>query len=145
MSAQNARLADARLARDERDLTFAVARLARAVEEQRQFMRAPYEARQMFRPRRLEAADVLRLPKDRPAENRRVEAFRVRGPSGSNSNAPPRSRRVDSAITTVPGSASACNRAARLGVSPTTACSCAGRCQTRSPTTTIPVACQRGS
>ena len=42
---QNARLADARLARDERDLTFALARLAPAVEEQRHLMLAPDEGR----------------------------------------------------------------------------------------------------
>ena len=72
---QNARLADARFARDERDLTFALARLAPAVEEQRHLMLAPDEGRQALRPRRLEAADVLRLAKDRPAGNRRVEAF----------------------------------------------------------------------
>ena len=45
-----------------------------------------------------------------------------------------------SATTTVPGSASACRRAARLGVSPTTASSCAAPSPTRSPTTTSPVA-----
>ena len=44
------------------------------------------------------------------------------------------------AITTVPGSASACSRAARFGVSPTTACSCAAPSPIRSPTTTSPVA-----
>ena len=39
----------------------------------------------------------------------------------ASSNRPPRSRRVPSAMTTAPGSASACSRAARFGVSPTTA------------------------
>ena len=42
---QNARLADARLARDERDLAFALARLAPAVEEQRHLVLAPDERR----------------------------------------------------------------------------------------------------
>ena len=72
---QNARLANARLARDERDLTFALARLPPAVEEQGHLMLAPYERRQALGPRRLEAADVLRLAKNRPGGNRRVEAF----------------------------------------------------------------------
>ena len=44
-SRQNARLADAGLARDERDLTFALARIAPAVEEQRHLMLAPDEGR----------------------------------------------------------------------------------------------------
>ena len=43
-------------------------------------------------------------------------------------------------MTTVLGSASACSRAARFGVSPTTACSCAAPAPIRSPTTTSPVA-----
>src|SRR5208337_1428349 len=42
--------------------------------------------------------------------------------------------------TTAPGSARACRRAARFGVSPTTACSCAAPAPIRSPTTTSPVA-----
>ena len=72
---QNARLADARPARDERDLTFVLACLAPAVEEQRHLMLAPYEGRQALGLRRLKAADVLRLTQDRPGGNRRVEAF----------------------------------------------------------------------
>ena len=43
-------------------------------------------------------------------------------------------------ITTAPGSASACSRAARFGVSPTTSCSWAAPTPMRSPTTTSPVA-----
>ncbi len=61
-------------------------------------------------------------------------------PRSTYSNRPPVSRRVLGAITTAPGSASACSRAARFGVSPTTACSCASPEPTRSPTTTRPVA-----
>ena len=45
-----------------------------------------------------------------------------------------------SAMTTVFGSAIPCRRAARFGVSPTTACSCAAPDPIRSPTTTSPVA-----
>src|SRR5262252_3090770 len=63
-----------------------------------------------------------------------------KGPRSRYSKSSPRSRRVLGPITTVPGSASACNRAARFGVSPTTACSCATPWPTRSPTTTSPVA-----
>ena len=43
-------------------------------------------------------------------------------------------------ITTSLGPARACSRAARFGVSPTTACSCAAPSPIRSPTTTSPVA-----
>ena len=49
-------------------------------------------------------------------------------------------RRVPAAITTAFGSARACSRAARFGVSPTTACSWAAPTPMRSPTTTRPVA-----
>ena len=48
--------------------------------------------------------------------------------------------RVLGAITTASGSARACSRAAKFGVSPTTPCSCAAPDPTRSPTTTSPVA-----
>ncbi len=47
------------------------------------------------------------------------------GPRSSSSNRLPRSLRVPSAMTTVSGSAIACRRAARFGVSPTTPRSCA--------------------
>jgi hypothetical protein len=50
------------------------------------------------------------------------------------------SRRVLAAMTTASGSARVCRRAARLGVSPTTDCSCADPLPIRSPTTTSPVA-----
>jgi hypothetical protein len=55
-------------------------------------------------------------------------------PRSRYSNRPRVSRRVLAAITTVPGSASAWRRAARLGVSPTTACSSAAPLPMRSPT-----------
>ena len=60
-------------------------------------------------------------------------------PRSESSNRPLTSRRVLSLITTRPGSASACSRAARFGVSPTAD---APRRQPaiRSPTTTRPVA-----
>ena len=61
-------------------------------------------------------------------------------PRSANSNSWPSRRRVPPATTTVPGSASACRRAARFGVSPTTASSCAAPSPIRSPTTTSPVA-----
>ena len=47
---------------------------------------------------------------------------------------------MPSAMTTVSGSAIACSRAARFGVSPTTPRSCASPDPMRSPTTTSPVA-----
>ena len=56
------------------------------------------------------------------------------------SNRSPTSRRVPAAMTTASGSARACSRAARFGVSPTTDCSCAEPSPIRSPTTTSPVA-----
>jgi hypothetical protein len=71
---QEARLADARLARDERDLAFALARLAPAVEEQRHLVLPSDKGRHRLRSRRLEAADVLRLAQNHPGGNRRIEA-----------------------------------------------------------------------
>ena len=62
------------------------------------------------------------------------------GPRSSSSNMPPTRRRVASEMTTLPGSARACSRAARFGVSPTTTSSRAAPSPTRSPTTTRPVA-----
>ena len=61
-------------------------------------------------------------------------------PRSRHSKRSPISRRVPAAMTTAPGSAKACSRAATLGVSPTTECSCAGPLPIRSPTTTCPVA-----
>ena len=61
-------------------------------------------------------------------------------PRSRYSNRSPTSRRVPAAMTTASGSARACSRAARFGVSPTTDCSCAEPSPIRSPTTTSPVA-----
>ena len=63
--------------------------------------------------------------------------LRFCGPRSLTSNRPPNSLRVPSAITTLSGSAIACSRAARFGVSPTTPRSCASPEPRRSPTTTI--------
>ena len=63
-------------------------------------------------------------PRPRPARRHRLgKPLRRRGPRSSSSNRPPSSRRVAWLITTLPGAASACRRAARFGVSPTTASS----------------------
>ena len=67
---KNARLADAGFAREQRDLAFALARVAPAVDEQRHLMLAPDERRRHSRTRRLEAADVLGLAQNRPGGNR---------------------------------------------------------------------------
>src|SRR5262249_32623556 len=61
-------------------------------------------------------------------------------PRSSSSNNSPICSRVLAAITRVDGVASACSRAARLGVSPTTDCSCAEPSPITSPTITNPVA-----
>jgi hypothetical protein len=62
------------------------------------------------------------------------------GPRSSTSNKAPICRRVLSAMTSVPGCASTCSRAARFGVSPMTPRSCAAPVPIRSPTTTRPLA-----
>ena len=66
-----------------------------------------------------------------------LKAFAPRSPS---SKRLPTSFRVLFAITTLFGCAMPCSRAARLGVSPTIACSWEGPEPIRSPTTTRPVA-----
>jgi hypothetical protein len=72
---QNARLADAGLARQQHDLALALRRVAPAVQQQRCLVLTPDEGRHGLRPRRLETADVLGLAQNRPRENRRVEAL----------------------------------------------------------------------
>jgi class 3 adenylate cyclase len=62
------------------------------------------------------------------------------GPISRYSKKSPASRRVRAAITTASGSAKACKRAARFGVSPTTDCSWVDPPLIISPTTTNPVA-----
>src|SRR6266516_4496993 len=76
----------------------------------------------------------------RHARTGAVKPFAATAPRSSYSNRPPVKRCVLCAITTAPGSARAWRRAARFGVSPTTACSCAAPAPMRSPTTTGPVA-----
>ena len=66
--------------------------------------------------------------------------FTSTAPRSRYSKRSPTSRRVPAAITTAFGSARACSRAARFGVSPTTDCSRAEPSPIRSPTTTRPVA-----
>ena len=127
---QNARLADAGLAREQDDLAFALD-CARASGR----AAAPPHAR---------ARRTASSPRDRDASKRLTfSASRRTAQAGTGASKPFKGLRpkrlqlerrrqaaavVDSAITTLPGSASACNRAARLGVSPTTACSCAEPC-----------------
>ena len=79
-------------------------------------------------------------PATRQTASGSAKPLRRCGPRSSSSNRPPTSRRVAWLITTLPGSASACRRAARFGVSPTTASSRAAPSPIRSPTTTCPVA-----
>ena len=69
-----------------------------------------------------------------------TKPFKACGPSAASLNAAPNSTRVDSATTTPPGSAKACSRAARFGVSPTTPRSRASPSPISAPTTTRPVA-----
>ena len=65
--------------------------------------------------------------------------LRCCAPRSASSKCSPKSVRVVSLITTCPGVASACRRAAKFGVSPTTASSCDAPSPIKSPTTTKPV------
>ena len=73
---------------------------------------------------RLEAALARPSPDHAPGAHRLGEALEPAGPRSAKSNRSPSEPARASATTTVPGSASACSRAARFGVSPTTASSC---------------------
>ena len=80
-----------------------------------------------------------RRPPAKPASDRQSRATPLRrDPSGRNPH--PSRRRVVSAMTIVPGSASCCRRAAKLGTRRPTASSRAAPSPTRSPTTATPVA-----
>jgi hypothetical protein len=95
------------------------------------------------RPLACNASKRLSTALGRNAAHARIGAempLRSLAPRSSNSNRLPRSRRVLSETTTVFGSAMTCSRAAKFGVSPTTACSWADPVPIRSPTTTKPVA-----
>ena len=134
------RLADARLAGDQHHPPFAALRLLPAAQQQLEFLVAPDE-RRLPRAQGLEAAYHPALA-ERPA--RRAAARRSRRAPAVRD---PRDRTVrrsagasPSAMTRVFGMASACSRAARFGVSPTTPRSCAAPSPIRSPTTTSPVA-----
>ena len=81
-----------------------------------------------------------RLSPRPPDCERAAKPLRRCVPRSSSQNRPPTSRRVDSQRTTVPGSASVCRRAARLGVSPMTESRSYACWLVRSPTTTWPVA-----
>ena len=115
------RLADARLAGDQHHPPFAALRLLPAAQQQLDFLVAPDE-RRLPRAQGLEPAYLAALAQ---APARRVAARQSRqvacGPRSSRSNSSPICWRVLSAMTSVFGVASACSRAARFGVSPTTA------------------------
>jgi hypothetical protein len=65
-----------------------------------------------------------------------VKPLRRSGPSSVSSNRSPASRRVDGLITTLPGAAIACSRAASFGVWPLTAFLWAMPSLIKSPTMT---------
>ena len=135
-----ARLADAGLARQQNDLALALTDPLPAVEQQRQLLLTTDERHQARAMQGLEAILRSACPRTRKRAIGSLKPARRRRPRSSTSNRRPRSRLVRSAITTCPGPASACRRAARFGVSPITSRSWASPEPTRSPMTTRPVA-----
>ena len=118
-----ARFADARLAREEHYVAFGVLRVRPPPQEQIEFFFAPDKLRQ---PLAWRASKRLSTEAGRSAAQARIGTampLRSFASRSSSSNRLPRSFRVFSAMTTVFGSATPCRRAARFGVSPTTACS----------------------
>ena len=146
---QQPRLADAGLARQQHHLALAVLGRCQRSSRSASSCSRPTSGVSALAVQRLEPAFGATLAHDpRRRATGSAKPLSRRGPRSSSSNRPPTSRRVAWLITTLPGAASACSRAARFGVSPTTACSCAAPSPTSSPTTTSPVAiptrgCQR--
>src|SRR5262249_56096348 len=105
-----ARFVDPGVARDQHDLPFAPPGEALAFQQKIELVLAADEIGQTRRADRLEATLGIGYALDHP----RCDRLGNRSPS---------KRRVEAATTMVPGSAKACRRAARFGVSPTTACS----------------------
>src|SRR5262247_180730 len=110
---RNVRLADSRLSGQHHDTTFALRGIVPAAQEHLDFIVAPEQRRQSGGVLRFKAACRSARAHDLPSRCRLGPAFeRDRAEIA-----------VVAEITTVPGSAAACRRAARFGVSPTTACS----------------------
>ena len=100
-----ARLADARLAREHHDLAVARACQARAIDQERQLLLAADQLDDALRMERLEAAIRRDLADDRPAVHALANPFIDRAPRSTRSNRLPMRRRVVAAITTWPGPA----------------------------------------
>ena len=132
--------ADTWFAGEQDDLALALLRLLPAVQQKGEFLVAPDQRRRRRSMLGIEPALGRPLADDVPRPHRfrktlEVDRTEIAVDEGFSQQAP---RRL--AITTLPGSASPCSRAAKFGVSPTTARSRASPSPIRSPTTTRPVA-----
>ena len=129
------------LAAQQHRLPLARPRTAPAAEQQLHLLLAPDQRRRVAR-RAAPRSGSRRRPRRAPA--RRAPGpgmpFSSAAPRSAQENSAPVSRRVAASTTTAPGSARACRRAARFGVSPTTPRSRASPSPMTSPTTTEPVA-----
>ena len=134
------RLADARFAREQDDMPLPFLRLDPGTKQKPNLLFATHERAEPAGVQRVEPARLGALAHHRPGERRPGDALSSCGLRSSSSNRSPSSLRVTSAMTTPSGGAIFCSRAARFGVSPTTAGPRASSDPTRSPTTTIPVA-----
>src|SRR5215470_7950814 len=132
------RLANARLAGNQDDLPIPLLGLHPAAQQKLDVLVATDERRRCCT-ERLEPALHRALPDHPVGFNRGCKALHSMRPRSSYSNKLPSSRRVAGPITTVPGAAAACSRAARFGVSPTTPRSCDSPDPISWPTTTRPV------
>lgn len=131
------RLADPGLAHEQDDLAFAVPRLLPSLAQQRGLFVPPHQRRRRPRPRRFDLVSGTDLAERLVHALRALEALDrhcARGRPAKRTMSKP--VRAVGDEPPVPGSASACSLAARLGVSPITASSRAAPSPTRSPTTT---------
>src|SRR5215472_8506562 len=118
----DARLADARLPRNEHHLTLAGLGARPAAQQPVDFFVATDEGAQRRSVQRLEPARNATRPQHMPSPHRLGDALDLDGAKVRYSKRSPVSRCVPAPMTTVSGSATPFNRAATYGVSPMIDC-----------------------
>src|SRR5262249_19717879 len=137
-SRRKAGFADPRLARDQHNLPIALPGEALPFQQEIELVLAADEIGQTCLADRLKTASDT-LSTAHAATSSAIPLTSCR-PRSRRRNRSPSSLRVEAATTIVPGSAKSWRRAARFGVSPTTAPSRNASSRLRSPTTTKPLA-----
>ena len=140
--AHDPRLADPRLAREQHHLALALLGALPSIRSRADLVLAADQRRELLAVHGLEAALGSTLAEHPPGRNRLGEALELaagRDRRTRTGRRPVAARRL-ARSPRCRARPDACSRAARFGVSPTTASSCAAPSPIRSPTTTCPVA-----